>query len=723
MSKRTWTQIAAVFTLKEIVVAYSDYLVHGNEQRMSAIPAHLIKGNKNGNAPAPVGDESTANNLYEHEALPDVSDGLCIRLLELLPAGNSSDEVLCRLTQHRAAECRGEYETLSYVWGDMSQLVPINIGGKFFDVSQNLYQALVDLRQEDKPRVLWVDAICIDQGKIEERNQQVSAMGQIYRAAKRVVIHLGAAFPKTTKKAYDLIERCASESLRIGYTLKEPITLSTLSQGSQIKHGLTEDEIVALDPSSLRHLGEAPWWARAWTAQEVLLAKDALVVTGSHSMSWDRFCAGVDFGLDADIIDVVVAGTMIDGIIKPYLAMHTLRMELSKPIDPAAQDERHSAQRLLALLIYCRSRSATNPRDKVYAFLGLKDIGCSVPNTLGIQPDYAAEVADVYRNASQQIMTRSRSLDILGACLPASSISMPTWVPDWSDTGPAPRPLMFDTFGRRRTTHASLIEAPAATFADDNRTLILSGLPVTTITTVSPVLDRLILEEDELWVSKLGQSFLARLVRIVLLVPLMTLVFYGLYKRMLLIVKHIGVFADMEAFARDVQPTNPVTPPPMTAAAQDSRASMDRRGEVEKEAEREKEDSLYETRELFYAWRANLAPMFRLHERGVDRWLPGITLYSYLRTTWTDFSVFTRYLETAYDRRLAQGANGHLLLVPGHAQAGDQVVLVKEGRVPLVLRPGVGDEKGYTVVGEAYVEGIMNGEAFRERDCAEIRVR
>ncbi|KAK8018520.1 heterokaryon incompatibility protein-domain-containing protein [Apiospora marii] len=360
-------------------------------------------------------------------------------------------------------------------------------------------------------------------------------------------------------------------------------------------------------------------------------------------MPWDRFCAGVDFGLDADIIDVVVAGAMIDGIIKPYLAMHTLRMELSKPVDPAAQDYRASAQRLLALLIYCRSRLATNPRDKVYAFLGLKDIGCSVPSSLGIEPDYAADVADVYRNTSQQIMTRSRSLDILGACLPDASIIMPSWVPDWSDTGPAPRPLMFDTFGGRRHSHASLLETRAPSFADDDRTLVLSGHPVTTITTLSPVLERLLLSENKLWVNKLGQSFPARLFRIVFVVPLMLLVFWNLYKRMLFIVKHIGTFADMETFARDLQPTNPVTPPPMTAAAQNSRASMDRRGEVEDEAAREREDSLYvywrtlcagtdapggpqETRELFYAWRANLAPMFRLHERGIDRWLPGFTL-------------------------------------------------------------------------------------------------
>lgn len=79
----------------------------------------------------------------------------------------------------------------------------------------------------------------------------------------------------------------------------------------------------------------------------------------------------------------------------------------------------------------------------------------------------------------------------------------------------------------------------------------------------------------------------------------------------------------------------------------------------------------------------------------------------------------------AYERRLARGANEDMLLVPDHAEVGDQVVLNKEGKVPLVLRPVAGgddDERAYTVVGEAYVEGIMDGGAFREQDCGEIRV-
>ncbi|RYP79954.1 hypothetical protein DL770_006429 [Monosporascus sp. CRB-9-2] len=47
------------------------------------------------------------------------------------------------------------------------------------------------LQREADAWVLWVDAICINQGDIEERNEQVSMMRDIYSSSKRVLIRLG----------------------------------------------------------------------------------------------------------------------------------------------------------------------------------------------------------------------------------------------------------------------------------------------------------------------------------------------------------------------------------------------------------------------------------------------------------------------------------------------------------------------------------------------------
>ena len=73
-----------------------------------------------------------------------------------------------------------------------------------------------------------------------------------------------------------------------------------------------------------------------------------------------------------------------------------------------------------------------------------------------------------------------------------------------------------------------------------------------------------------------------------------------------------------------------------------------------------------------------------------------------------------------YERRLGRGENGFLALLPGEAEVGDRIMLVKGGRVPLLLRR---DEEGlYRLVGEAYVHGIMDGEMFEEAKCVEMKV-
>jgi len=72
------------------------------------------------------------------------------------------------------------YEALSYVWGDPKLQSTLQIEGARLKVTNNLELALRYLRLPDKPRTIWVDAICIDQSNIEERNQQVRLMKSIY---------------------------------------------------------------------------------------------------------------------------------------------------------------------------------------------------------------------------------------------------------------------------------------------------------------------------------------------------------------------------------------------------------------------------------------------------------------------------------------------------------------------------------------------------------------
>lgn len=84
-----------------------------------------------------------------------------------------------------------EYEALSYTWGPSRKSHTILLDGCTLAVTENLYMALGALRQSQTDRILWIDAICIDQENDLERGHQVRQMSFIYKKAERVMVWLG----------------------------------------------------------------------------------------------------------------------------------------------------------------------------------------------------------------------------------------------------------------------------------------------------------------------------------------------------------------------------------------------------------------------------------------------------------------------------------------------------------------------------------------------------
>jgi hypothetical protein len=114
----------------------------------------------------------------------------------LIQPGFFSSPINCTL-QHVYLKDNPSFETLSYVWGDPKDTIPIVLDGHIFDVTTNLESALRHLRWEDAVRSLWIDAICIDQRDVRERGHQVQLMGEFYRAAERTTVWLGGEFEHT----------------------------------------------------------------------------------------------------------------------------------------------------------------------------------------------------------------------------------------------------------------------------------------------------------------------------------------------------------------------------------------------------------------------------------------------------------------------------------------------------------------------------------------------
>jgi hypothetical protein len=125
----------------------------------------------------------------EKAALYKPLDDHEIRLVTI-QEGHFDDTIHCNLSK---VSLRDEpaYEALSYTWGDLTSRGRIYLNGRPYQVTKNLKSALRYLRHVDKPRVLWIDALCINQKDIPERNSQVMHMNGIYREALEVVAWVG----------------------------------------------------------------------------------------------------------------------------------------------------------------------------------------------------------------------------------------------------------------------------------------------------------------------------------------------------------------------------------------------------------------------------------------------------------------------------------------------------------------------------------------------------
>jgi hypothetical protein len=188
-----------------------------------------------------------------------------IRLLRLSDRdtpGSPSCEIF-----HASLEDDIKYEALSYTWGDPKLQDFISLNGNAASVTVNLTRALEDIRLDHGMRVLWVDALCINQEDTTERNHQVRQMGAIYQKAKRVVVWLGQ--PKSleavnTASVLDSLEKSFDISLK--YVAYQPNLKAKWL------------ELIALC--------ELPYWRRLWIVQEIGLAAELHVYHGRSYKDW-----------------------------------------------------------------------------------------------------------------------------------------------------------------------------------------------------------------------------------------------------------------------------------------------------------------------------------------------------------------------------------------------------------------------------------------------------
>jgi len=136
-------------------------------------------------------DPTAKRSPYQYHPL--LSEENQIRLIRLMPSKDKDATIECQVFNYSLNPAKGIhlYEALSYVWGNAKETVSINIDKRLFDATKNLYAALLRLRDDYFDRILWVDAICINQMDEREKEKQIWLMSRIYGHASRVIVWLG----------------------------------------------------------------------------------------------------------------------------------------------------------------------------------------------------------------------------------------------------------------------------------------------------------------------------------------------------------------------------------------------------------------------------------------------------------------------------------------------------------------------------------------------------
>ena len=375
-----------------------------------------------------------------------------IRILEL-KKGEGEQFIECslipmRLSRHHRPKY--SYQALSYVWGTDDPIHPIRIldaeprqkqvpefdkaSGKWkamakkvlaheyqnvrfrkFHVRENIYSALKEFRQKDQDLWLWVDAICINQKNTDEKSQQLSRIHDIYNKAYNVCIWLGQADDKgKSSRAINFIHKAVD--LRLLDGLVSPTDSKTLLER-------------ATDWSCLTELMSSSWFSRRWVVQEVALARNASLHCGDAKIHWYNFADAVaNFVTKLDQVRALYKKVNSSEFNPASLAFvealgAKVMVETTSDLFRKSEDG-EILERLLDLETLVSSLltfDAGNPRDIIYALLSLaRDSPLVKPPPRSqvsdsrdlLRPDYGKHAIEVYTDFVNHCI-KSGSLDII----------------------------------------------------------------------------------------------------------------------------------------------------------------------------------------------------------------------------------------------------------------------------------------------------------------------
>jgi hypothetical protein len=439
----------------------------------------------------------------------------------------------CSLIHAQLGHLSYPYNAVSYTWGD-----PTPTRSLIVDCDQSLRVTenvgfLVDFLfkgMNSGTSFFWVDALCVNQVDLEEKSSQVSLMRDIYQHASQVIIWLGMPIGSYEEDAIEDLQRWErffklyDENKDIyGVILsnranKNAQSISGSSGTVWMKEVAPDGRVRMRRPSitdmSQRHMTPAmvearfrlhygkklptdwnwghislllskPWFERVWVIQEAFAGSKVLVHCGTKVMPWEEFnfvtSRLMRYGLDASVhhgtgeSDQTAIKTIPTGL-RSSVFIHALKIVKAEK----------KTLRLAPLLLITSRYQATNPRDKVYALLGISSEG----GHSDLAPNYSLSVKEVFIKTTVHLILEDDSLEMLAAAgigWHRETPELPSWVPDFKCLPELPN-WRFELY--RDSPAASPNEnktTSTAKFIPNINSLIVSGCLIDDVTWVGPL--------------------------------------------------------------------------------------------------------------------------------------------------------------------------------------------------------------------------------------------
>lgn len=685
------------------------------------------------------------------------SESLGTESLRLATITINSDEIpsLTLKTFELSSPTRPEFYALSYTWnppykGDPSRYTEedmrdILLNGSKFSVMPNLYDAFFQIHRSCPDMPFWIDALCINQSDLQERKLQVGIMDQIFGGASRVIVWLGKPTPKT-ELGLKTVERLAS----VSFTVSKRIVRE---QKYHYTHSLEEmKDVYGLDPltfdeaDALIDLFESRWFARQWVVQEVALAKEIDVVCNDMAVPFDKIGVTALF-LHLTGLLVAMSATLVSGgknselLDKTHLfqAERTLvvrewckgdRSEIADILPlidftagvvegvpaPGQTKESMVGIVLLKLLLWIVGYDATDRRDTIYGLGGILSHVAriqgldSIPQRL--QPNYLLDTATVLHNAAIEIILSTGSLALLGVVKDESlreTPGLPSWVPDYTPSlllNPIAGPN-FKSLGKFDASQSLDASKYKVDFHIDGNILHARGFPLGRIKATGESLQEVVAGElngfaamlidvddtyrftnqpfeEAFWRTLIfDQDLSDRPAKIPTTEHFQHMVMILTIGQMNKAFSSGGVDA-IEAFLKTV-------------------GAMD-----ELHAKHPKQSPFYSSA-YFTSCARKLG---YLPEEGDDKPMAYDELIAWVGMMQKNALYLMALMSTTLStRRPAVTDQGYFACVFQASLVGDEIWVVSGCPTPLVLRK---DGQRYSLVGEAYVHGVMHGEAVNE---------